>query len=93
VINSRDVAGGVTVASSSADVPIEAVAKRHEGATYVFAVGMRDGQAEATFKVAGLEGKATAEVVGEGRTIEVVAGEFRDSFGPWGVHLYRINSP
>lgn len=92
VINSPDVAGGVTVASSNADVPIEAVARRHEGATYVFAVGMREGKAEGTFRVAGLEGKATAEVLGEERSIEVVGGEFRDSFEPWGVHLYRIRS-
>ena len=91
-IKSPDVPGGVKVTSSSADVPIEAVAKRHEGAAYIFAVGMRGGKAEATFQVAGMEGQATAEVVGEGRTVEVLGGEFRDSFEPWDVHLYRIKA-
>jgi hypothetical protein len=90
VLNSPDVPGGVTVASSSAAVPVEAVAKRRDGATYVFAVGMRDGTTTATFTVAGVTGRATAEVLGENRTVEVRDGVFKDEFGAWGVHLYRI---
>jgi hypothetical protein len=90
VLNSPDVPGGVTVASSAAAVPVEAVARRRGGATYVFAVGMRGGATAATFTVAGLTGRARAEVLGEGRTVEVRDGVFRDEFGAWAVHLYRV---
>jgi hypothetical protein len=90
VINSPTVTDAVAVKSSAAAVPVEAVVKRRDGATYVFAVGMRDGKTTATFTVAGLTGGAKAEVLGEGRTVEVRDGVFTDEFGAWDVHLYRI---
>jgi hypothetical protein len=90
VLNSPAVADGVSVVSSAAAVPVEAVAKRRDGSTYVFAVGMRDGATTATFTVAGLTGRAKAEVLGEDRTVDVRDGVFRDEFGAWAVHLYRI---
>jgi hypothetical protein len=89
VLNSPTVADGVTVASSSS-VPVEAVARRRDGSTYVFAVGTRDGATTATFTVAGLTGRAKAEVLGEDRTVEVRDGVFKDEFAAWDVHLYRI---
>jgi hypothetical protein len=64
--------------------------KRHGGAVYVFAVGMRDGETTARITVAGLKGRARAEVLGEGRGLEVTDGAFRDQFKPWDVHLYKI---
>jgi len=42
------------------------------------------------FQVAGLDGKATARVLGEDRMLPVENGRFRDGFGPWEVHLYEI---
>lgn len=90
VINSPDVPDGVVSTSSVAAAPVEAIAKRHGGATYVFAVAMRDAQAEARFQVAGLTGSATAEVLGEDRQLKVESGKFSDTFRPWDVHLYRI---
>jgi hypothetical protein len=92
VLNSAALSDGVAVASSSADVPVEAAARRHAGAVHVFAVGMRDGRATATFTVAGLKGGAQAEVIDEGRTLKVRDGVFRDDFAPWDVHLYRIKA-
>jgi hypothetical protein len=74
-------------------VPIEAVVKRHEGSLYIFAVNMRGEDATATFKLAGLTGNAPARVLGEDRTVELAAGAFRDSFAPWGVHLYQLAIP
>jgi hypothetical protein len=53
---------------------------------------MRDGTTTATFTVAGLSGKAKAEVLGESRTVEVRDGVFQDDFAPWGVHLYLIRT-
>jgi hypothetical protein len=37
-----------------------------------------------------LTGRAKAEVLGEERTVETHDGTFKDLFGPWDVHLYRI---
>jgi Zn ribbon nucleic-acid-binding protein len=90
VLTSPTVPDGVTVASSAAAVPVEAIAKRQDDATYVFAVGMRDGTTMVTFTVPGLTGRAKAEVLGEERTVETHDGTFKDLFGPWDVHLYRI---
>ena len=90
VLNSPSVPEGVKVESSAADVPVEALVKRHDKSLYVFAVGMREGMTTAKFQVAGLTGRATAEVLGEKRDLEVRDGEFQDTFKGWDVHLYRI---
>jgi hypothetical protein len=89
VINSPEVAEPATVASSDAKVPIDAMIRRHAGAIYVFAVGMRNGPATGTFTVPGV-GDAPVEVIGENRTVEVRGGRFTDRFKPYDVHLYRI---
>lgn len=90
VLNSATIADGVAVESSAATVLVEAMVKRKDGATYVFAVAMRDGKATATFKLPGLTGSAKAEVLDEGRTLAVKDGVFQDAFEPWEVHLYNI---
>jgi len=88
VLNSPSVADVATVSSSSAEVPIDILVKQHEGATYVLAVAMRDGETTGTFAVPGKTGEA--EVLGEDRTILVRDGGFADEFGGYDVHLYRI---
>jgi len=90
VLNSPTLPNAVTVKSRSEQSPVEALAKRHGGATYVFAVGMRGEPTSADFQVADLRGDAKAEVLGEERTIEIKSGAFRDAFQPWDVHLYRV---
>lgn len=92
VLNRPTITDGVTVTSSNADVFVEALVKRHEGATYVFAVGMRDGATTARFEVAGVPGEARVEVLGENRAMAVNGGMFEDRFEPWGVHLYRVRN-
>lgn len=92
VLNGSTVAEGVRVSSSASEVPVEAMVKRRDGTTYVFAVGMRGGTTTATFTVAGLTGNANAEVLGESRTIEVRDGVFKDDFAPWDVHLYFMRT-
>lgn len=89
VLNSPSVEG-IKVESSAPEVPVESTLRRHDGATYVLAVGMRDAKTTATFHVAGLSGNATARVLGEDRKIPVRDGVFRDTFLPWGTHLYQI---
>jgi len=75
----------VTVTS---EVPVAAIARKHEGATYVFAVGMKDAKTRATLKVDGLESQA--EALGEDRTVPIRRGAIEDDFEAWDVHLYRV---
>jgi hypothetical protein len=90
VLNSPTVKDGATVRSSEANVPIGLMTKRSGGATYLFAVGMRNAPARATFEVSGLRDVKTAEVLGEKRRIPVRDGRFEDDFRAYDVHLYRI---
>jgi len=90
VLNSPTVEAAATVESSPAEIPVECLLKRHGGAAYLFAVGMREGKSVARFKVPGLTASVTAEVLGENRTVAVTQGAFEDTFNPWDVHLYRI---
>lgn len=90
VINSPTVHFGTEVTTSRPDIPVDVMVKRYDGAVYLFAAGMRNGATSASFLVSGVPEQATAEVIGEGRSIEVVKGVFRDAFEPYGVHLYKI---
>jgi len=90
VLNSPTVKDGAMVESSAEGVPIALMVKRHGGATYVFAVGMRNAPTKGWFDVKGLPEVATAEVIGEERSIEVKNGKFEDDFRAYDVHLYRI---
>ena len=90
VLNSPTIKDTVSVSSDNKDVPVAVMTKKYEGMTYLFAVGMRDGQTIATFIVHGLNGDRAVEVLGENRTIASKDGAFKDSFRAWGVHLYRI---
>lgn len=89
VLNSATVEDGVEVASTNSAVPVDVMQKSHGGAAYLFAVAMRDGETEATFRLAGsLDG--AVEVLGEDRSLTLVGGEFRDDFGGYAVHKYRL---
>jgi hypothetical protein len=78
------------LASPQDAVPVAIMAKRYEGATYLFAVAMRGGRTRARFTIAGLAGDRPVEVLGESRGLTVYDGAFEDDFQPWDVHLYRI---
>lgn len=93
VLNSPTLVGTVTVASSNPAVPVDIMAKSTGDDLYVFAVGMRDGTTTATFQLAGLPASGTVEVINEGRTIPITAGEFQDTFTPYAVHLYCTPLP
>ena len=92
VLNSPSLADAATVDSSATDTPIEFLAKRQGGELYIFAVGMRGNAATATFKLPSGDQKMQVEVLGENRRLDVINGQFRDEFQPWGVHLYRVNA-
>lgn len=91
VLNHPTVTNVVKVTSSNPDVPIATQVKQPEGATYLFAVGMRSGQTEATFQLNEISGATTVEVIGENRNLPVKNGRFTDHFNPWNVHLYRLS--
>lgn len=91
MLNTPSVGNGVTVASSTGTIPVDTMLKRFAGSTYVFAVEMRGGSTTATFTLrGGTRAAASAEVLGENRTVAVTTGVFRDNFQSYGVHLYRI---
>ncbi|HET6384103.1 MAG TPA: hypothetical protein VFJ58_11990 [Armatimonadota bacterium] len=90
VLNSPNVGGGGAVASSSKLVPVDVMIKRYRGATYVFAVAMRNDNTHAQFQVKGLPAHASAEALGENRKIAVTGGKFGDNFNGYEVHLYKI---
>ncbi|MCW5554821.1 MAG: hypothetical protein KIS67_21995 [Verrucomicrobiae bacterium] len=92
VLNSPTVPNAVRVNSTNAAVPVADMVKRYEGATYLFAVGMRHGETSATFKLDGISAEAIVEVLGEDRTLLAKDGSFTDRFAPWDVHLYSVGS-
>ncbi len=91
VLNTPPIINGGTVTSSDPNVPVDMLLKRLNGVTYVFAVAMRGSPARATFSgLTKLAADATAEVLGENRTIKLAGNSFQDDFAAWGVHLYKI---
>jgi hypothetical protein len=89
VLNGPTIEGAANVSSSNEAVPVAMMAKKHDGATYLFAVGMRDDKTTATFTLQHAESVNTVEVIGENRTINVKDGVFKDNFDAWDVHLYK----
>jgi len=90
VLNSPTIRDVASVRSENADVPIAMMVKQHKGATYLFAVGMRDGVTTATFTLGEIKEERFVEVLGEDRKIAARNGSFSDRFAPWDVHLYRL---
>jgi hypothetical protein len=90
VLNSPTVGDGVVVESTNSKAPVHAMVKRKDGATYVFSVAMYCEETKAIFRVKGLTGTRTAEVLGEDRTVRIQNGTFTDAFAGNDVHVYRI---
>ena len=88
VLNSPTIEDTASVSSSNEDVPVAIMAKKHDGAKYLFTVAMRGDKTTATFNLQHASIN-TVEVIGENRTINVKDGVFKDNFEAWDVHLYR----
>jgi hypothetical protein len=88
VLNSPTVTEPATAIAK--DSPVDVMVKRYGGATYLFAVAMREAPTRALFTLRGLSGQRTVEVLGEDRTREAKDGVFDDDFKSWDVHLYRL---
>jgi hypothetical protein len=89
VLNSPTIEDAASISSSNEAVPVAIMSKKHNGATYLFAVAMRGNKTTATFTLKPTEGVETIEVLGENRTIPVNNGVFKDNFDAWDVHLYK----
>jgi hypothetical protein len=92
VLNSPSVANGASVTSSAADRPIDLMLKRQGDVSYLFAAQVREGSTKASFSLQRFPSSASAEVLGESRTIALRDGAFQDDFGAYAVHLYKISS-
>jgi hypothetical protein len=90
VINSPTLTDAATVTSSNPHVPVNVMVKRHDGATYLFAVAMYRQETEATFRIAGLAARAVAEILGENRTVRIENGRFTERFKGYDVRIYKI---
>ena len=86
VLNQDSVADRVAV---SARVPIGTILKIYKGHIYLFAASEGNTSEKAWMFVRGL-GDTSAEVLGEGRTLDVKNGVLDDQFDSYGVHLYKI---
>ena len=89
VINSRPLAP-TAVQSSSPKTTIAVTTRRHNGATYVFAVNMRAVATKGEFGLTYSDGSNVADALGEDRQVSVREGVFSDEFAPYAVHLYRL---
>ena len=90
VLNSPTVSNGVSTTSSASSIPVDTLLKRQPGVTFLFATEMRAGMTTATFVLRDFPAHASAEVLAENRTIEIVNGSFQDDFSGYAVHLYKI---
>jgi hypothetical protein len=92
VLNSPTLRDTTTVKTDDEAMPVAGMAKRLDGAVYLFAAGMREGSARATFTLKDVGGDQTVEVLGEERTVVFANGSFSDRFDAWDVHLYRLTA-
>ena len=89
VLNSPTVPAEFSISSEN-NLPIATMMKRLEGTNYLFTVGMDNREAEVTLKSTELSDVSNVELIDESRTVHVSAGELRDRFTPYQVHLYRF---
>ena len=90
VLNSPSVNDTITVRLENPTVPVALTVRHHEGATWIFAVCMREGETTAEFSLKDEADSKSVEVLDENRSIPIQARGFKDRFGPWDVHLYRL---
>jgi hypothetical protein len=90
-LNSATIEGLVSVTSSDANVPVDAMVKATGSTLTVFSAVARSGTTNASFAIAGMAGDVTATVVGENRSVAVKAGAFSDAFAENTVHIYRVD--
>ena len=91
LLNSANIPNIVSVTTPSGPPPVDTMVKASGKVLYVFSAVTRAGTTRASYAIGGLTTDAVANVVGEGRTIIVVAGKLSDDFAANGVHIYQID--
>jgi hypothetical protein len=90
VLNSAPLAEIATVTSTDARVPIDFVVKRHNDATYLFALAMRDGQVDADISVRGAPTRRLRRRPRRGPAHPVGGRPLPRQLRRLRVHLYKI---
>lgn len=90
VLNSPNDTTFASATGDNTEVPIDIMTKYYDGAYYIFAVAMREGNTTGYFNIAS---GSTIEVIGEDRTFIATDGTFYDDFTDYEVHIYKIPSP
>ncbi|HTL55157.1 MAG TPA: hypothetical protein VL361_05730 [Candidatus Limnocylindrales bacterium] len=90
VLNGPSVNDAITLRPENSTVPVAFTVRHHEGATWIFAVSMREGETTAEFSLKDEIDSKSVEVLDENRSIPIQARGFKDRFGSWDVHLYRL---
>jgi hypothetical protein len=88
VLNSPTLSDVVKVEPRNKDAPIAVLAKRHEGALYLFAANTRNTPTPVNFALSTAAQKI--EVLDENRSLTAADGKFQDTFEGYAVHLYRL---
>ena len=89
VINSPALEGQLKISTTPKASQVDTMVRKTQDALYVFAVDMQGKTTQASFQTKDL-GTGQAEVLGEGRSLEIRDGRFTDQFEPWAVHIYKI---
>lgn len=92
VLNSVTTTNYATVQTSLERVPIDIMTKNHDGFNYIFAVPTKKYKSQTTSAIFTVSSGTSVEVIGENRTIDIVNGQFTDTFSPYQVHLYKIGT-
>ncbi len=91
VLKSASVTGLVLMTNVVGTNEVDFMVKQRNGATYLFAVGMRDSTTTKRFAFQNLSNQVMA-VIGESRTVTLTNGAFTDTFNGYEAHLYSMTS-
>ncbi len=89
VLNTPTVTDAASIQTAGDTDRIDAMVKRLDGITYLFAVNTRPDSAQATFRLRDVHADRAA-LIDDQRELPVDNGTFTDVFGAYAVHLYRI---
>jgi hypothetical protein len=91
VLNSQTIENYTNAESSNPDIPVDVMTKSTAGNEYIFAAAMRPGTTEATFEIPDDYPLLRVEVLNENRFIDIVGGQFKDSFSNYESHIYKLS--
>lgn len=88
VIAAPDVTQNIASSASELDIKV----REYNGVRYLFAVNTTGHPVTSTFSGAGLTGITSASPVYESRSVAVSGGSYTDTFSPYMVHIYQLQS-